>query len=89
MNGEGQTKMSGLACVGARDAYVSNRRLLAGKSGLVFRQARRKNCLLNREVTEKLICHSRGGRRGSGSGGSGKGLGAARPAGNNHNNASN
>ncbi len=61
--------MSGLACVGVHDAYVSNRRLLAGKSGLVFRQARRKNCLLNREVTEKLICHSSGG----GSGGGGKG----------------
>ncbi len=52
----GQNKMSGLSLIGSQDAYVSNRRLIAGLPGLVFRQERRTNSLLNQDTEAKLIC---------------------------------
>jgi hypothetical protein len=51
----GQNKMSGLSNISSQDAYVSNRRLIAGLPGLVFQQERRTNSLLNQNMEPKLI----------------------------------
>jgi hypothetical protein len=52
---QGQNKMSGLSSIGSQDAYVSNRRLIAGLPGLVFQQERRTNSLLNQDTEAKMI----------------------------------
>ena len=51
----GHSKMSGLSGVSPREAYLSNARVLAGLSGLVFEQERRTNSLLNEDTVLRTI----------------------------------